>query len=113
MVCSYVLIAMPSVNIFGAPIGTLICNIVVVTINFYFLARRAKFFLPIRKICVAPAIVAAISVGLGCVVYLGLSRSPLSLAVSTLISISFVALIYFVMLFLFGIVKKEDLDLGK
>ncbi len=113
VICSYVLIAMPSVNIYGAPIGTLACNIVVVAFNFCFLAKRSEFVLPMRKTFVMPTFAAAFSVGIGCALYVVLSLTRLSLAVSTLASIVFVALVYSLMLLLLGIVKREDLDLGK
>lgn len=40
VVVTYVLVGNPAVNIYGAPIGTLCCYIVMVTVNFIFLGRK-------------------------------------------------------------------------
>lgn len=40
VVVTYVLVGIPSVNIYGAPLGTLCCYVVMLSVNLFFMARR-------------------------------------------------------------------------
>ena len=47
---TYVLVGNPAINIFGAPIGTICCYIVMVAVNFYFIGRKMDRPLRIGRI---------------------------------------------------------------
>lgn len=92
----YILVSQPSVNIFGAPLSTLMCNIVVVCLNILFLSENV---LRIRDM-IAPFIKISIS-ALTAVVAVALIRNILlnyfDGMIVTLILITLVALIYMVL----------------
>ena len=100
-------------NIYGAPIGTLACNVAVVICNFYFLTKKTHFVLPIKKTCVAPTVAAFVAVILGGALNLVLSRLVGAVSLLTIISIGCVALVYVALSCAFGIIKKEDFGFEK
>ncbi len=59
---AYVLIGNESVNILGAPISTLICDMIICFLNIYFLQRHSGLNLSVFKIFIKPALCAMASV---------------------------------------------------
>lgn len=57
---TYILVGNPAVNIYGAPIGTLCCYLVMLTTNLYFMARNMKRPMRIVRIIGRPGISVAI-----------------------------------------------------
>lgn len=107
---SYFLIGNPNIGIYGAPISTDICYIIVVLFNFYFCARYANFRPSVRKVFLKPlfasllcGVTAAGSYAL--LVYLfGASR------IFTLVAIGLAAIVYFAAVLLTGALEKADFD---
>ena len=63
LILSYALISMPSVNILGAPISTLVCDAVISAINIYYVKKSLSDKLSIIKIFSKPLLCTAVSVG--------------------------------------------------
>lgn len=110
IVASYLLIGNPDIGIYGAPISTDICYIVVVMMNFFFCAKYADFAPAVSKVFVKPLVASALC-GLGAVgVYALLDRLTSSHFITTAVAICAAALIYFVSILLLGALEKEDFD---
>lgn len=59
---AYVLIGNESVNILGAPISTLICDMIICFLNIYFLQRHSGLNLSVFKIFIKPALCGMIAI---------------------------------------------------
>lgn len=110
IVASYVLIGNPHIGIYGAPISTDICYIIVVACNFFFCARYADFRPSIRKVFLKP-FVAAVLCGVAAVAsnallvrLLGESR------LITIVAIAVAGVVYFAAILLLGALEKDDFD---
>lgn len=57
---TYILVGNPAVNIYGAPIGTLCCYLVMLTANLFFMARNMKRPMRIMRIIGRPGVSVAI-----------------------------------------------------
>jgi stage V sporulation protein B len=64
LACAYLLIGMPAVNIYGAPISTFMCDALVVGINLVLIARQTDVLGSIRKTLLYPLGAATVAVGL-------------------------------------------------
>lgn len=69
LVSSYILIGQESVGAMGAPIGSLLCNITVVTLDLYFMSAYSSCRVGVGKLFVRPLIASAASVGLAMWIY--------------------------------------------
>lgn len=107
---SFLLIGSPTVGIYGAPISTDICYIVVVVCNFYFCARYADFRPSVRKVFVKPLLSATLC-GIAAIGTYALATKLLGPSrLITLIAIAAAGVVYFAALLLFGALEKEDFD---
>ena len=57
---NYVLVGIPEINIVGAPVGTLVCYVVITVLNYFALRRCVKGDLPIFRNLIRPLIASAI-----------------------------------------------------
>ncbi len=65
IVSAYVLIGIPSVGMYGAAISTLLCNVVAVGMNLYFIDRNVGAKYNILKLAVSPTLASFLSIGSG------------------------------------------------
>lgn len=105
---SFLLVAMPGVNINGAPLGTMICYFLIAVINLILLDRLCgavpnllKIFLPTAAVSVAIGIAAKFSYNMLADV------TGEKLAVLAAVALS--AGLYAILIFALGIVKKADI----
>ena len=85
LVSAYALIGTPRINIYGAPIGSFLCDATIVGINLALIAKRTSVLSSLRDILARPLLVSAVSVGLPGMVYAillryGYAQIPLFLA---------------------------------
>lgn len=107
---SFLLIGNPSIGIYGAPLSTDICYIVVVICNFYFCARYADFCPSVRKVFVKPLLSAALC-GLAAIGSYALATSVIGQSrLVTIFAIAAAAVVYFAALLLLKALEKEDFD---
>ena len=110
VVASYLLIGNESVGIYGAPISTDICYVIVVLCNFYFCAKYANFRPSVVKVFLKPLISAALCGGAAIGVYtlatnmLGASR------INTIAAIAAAAVVYFAAILLMRALDREDFE---
>lgn len=93
----------------GAPIGTLICDAVICSINFYFIGKRLPSLKIISRVLLRPFLAAAISVVLSRVTYNAICLRFGESRVITLVSIALSAVLYLLLVLLLGAIDKEDL----
>ena len=104
----YYLIGRPSVGIYGAAVGTVLCYAIAALFNFIALRREFGYLPEFSRLfrIIFPAL-SAYALSLPLLRILPIPGSPFS----TLLLLSVAGLLYFPLCFLFGSVKKEDLAL--
>ncbi len=110
MVFGYVLMGLPRVGGFGVPLGTLLCYLVAVGVNFFFLARDIGRIPALGGIFFRPFLASALAVGAAVGAYLllgGEAGGNLALILAMLLSV----LVYAAAAFLTRAVTREDLAL--
>ncbi len=103
---SYFLIGREDVGIYGAPIGSLLCNITVAFVNFLFIADGCKLYLRTAKLMLPPLGAAFISIGGAYLLFVFLCEKmseKLLFLLCTLIAV----VVYFAILKLFGGIDEE------
>lgn len=108
LVSSYILIGIPAVGMYGAPIGTFLSYLTISAINFYFLAKYIKLILDVREIFVRP-LIASIACAAAAIGSYRLLESVISPKVATLGAIACAAAVYIIAVFVFRCVVKEDI----
>ena len=112
---NYTLIGIPSVNIHGAPIASLVCYTVSMVPNLYFVSKYAAGRIPWKSVVVKP-LMAALPMGAAVWAlwrfgftdrYLHLGRAKLLLAVLACVAVG--VIVYAVLAAAFGAIEKEDL----
>jgi len=110
IVASFVLIGNPKIGIYGAPISTDICYIIVVICNFYFCAKHAHFLPSIRRVFLRPLFAAALCGVTAVGSYALLSHFFGESRLFTIVAIAAAAVVYFVAILLTGALEKDDFD---
>jgi len=107
-ILNIILISNPNIEIMGAGISSIVCQLVAFLITFTILRRNIKLQFKVGRMVIAPIGAATI---MGIATYFinqGLN-SIISPNLSTIISIILGAIIYAVLILLFKILKKEDM----
>lgn len=107
LILTYVLIGNERISMFGAPISTLCCYIVIMCANLYFVVKYTGFVPSMRKIFIKPFFSSIVSVFLAATLYYFLRK--IATAPSLIISVVLCALLYFLVLFAIKGVEKEDI----
>ena len=108
IICNYILVGIPAINIQGAGTGTLICYIFVTTAAFYRLCKRTRVFPNFVVVFVKPIIAAFVSVMLSKILQRFLSCF-IPFKINVLITLCIIVILYFVLLLLFGGILKSDI----
>ncbi len=107
---SYLLIGNEKIGIYGAPVSTGICYIIVVLLNFYFCAKYADFRPSIRKTFLKPLIASLLCGGAALGTYSLLCRFISSNTVLTAASICVAGVVYIFAVLLLGALEKDDFE---
>ena len=109
LICTYTLTAIPSFNVKGAAIGTVLAYMIAAGLDIYWVIRLLKIKFDIKNLLIKPLITAAI---MGVVAKVGhivlLPRVGNSLA--TVIAIVLAMVVYLVVLILIGGITKEEIE---
>ncbi len=107
-VISFILVGIPSVNINGAPYGTLICYAVIVILNFLSVCKYTKMIPNMMSVFVKP-LLCAFCCGAAAWVTSGLISKLASDSISTVIAIAAGGIIYVVTLLLCKGISRDDI----
>lgn len=115
LISGYILIGIPSINIMGAPISTLLCNLAVLMTNYYYICRYANVcecVVPSERIldsAIRTAVSGAAAVGLSLLAYTVLNGVTHSVTLSTLAAILAAVAAYFFLIFAVSAVARDDI----
>lgn len=112
---TYFLLGTEGVGVYGAPLGSLACNITVVLLNFALILRYAinsEKAVSVSRCFLKPFASSVIAIGASYAVYVWLSSSlSVSQTVSFLAAVITAVPLYFLLVFLLGALSKEDIKL--
>lgn len=111
IVSAYFLIGIPKIGIMGAPISTLLCNLVSVGINFYYIDRETHFSASLAPVLVRPFFATLLSVGGALVLYGVLCRNTCPEEFAFILSLALCAIAYLFCSVAFGAFSEEDLGM--
>ena len=108
VISSAVLIGIPVINIYGAPIGTFLCYLTITVINFRFLSKYANITPAIVKVFIKPLISAVICAAAAGFSYI-LFEKFISAKIASVCAIAFAGIVYIIMLLLLKGVNREEI----
>ena len=107
-VLAYILIGIPQINIYGAPISTFFSTVVIVSMNLYFILRCSGKVGSIYKIFISPFISTFLSIAIGVAIYMIFTFFTDS-KVTILGVIAIVCLIYLVAIIKLKVINKDEI----
>lgn len=115
VVLNIMLIRIPTINIYGAAISSIVCQIVAFLINFFVLIRYIPIKLSFKKYILKPLVSGMIMGGAAIAVYSLLSSvmsgGYIHNLIATVISIGIAAVVYFALVLGLHILSKDDIIL--
>jgi len=106
---NYILIGNPQIGVYGAPIATLICYMVIMLLNFCFIIKYTEYKIHIFEIVLKPLFSGASGIGIALLAYNFIKDT--SAKSSIMISISLAVVLYFFFIFLVKGIKSEDVEM--
>lgn len=107
---AYFLIGNAEVGILGAPISTFFCDLIINAVNFYYISKAMPRTPSVSTVFLMPFLASFVAVVLARVVYNALIIRVGEGAVLTLACIAIAALLYLPLIFIFKVVKKEEIS---
>ena len=107
-VLAFILIGIPSINIYGAPISTFFSTVVIVAINLYFIVKNSGKVSSISNLFIKPFVATFISITIGMAVYMLLS-ALLDSKLTILCVIVIVALFYVMTIIKLKVIDKDEI----
>ena len=106
LVSNYLL--MGEIGIYGTPISTVLCYITAVSVNFYFIHRYVGKLPGVGSIFLRPVLASVASMA-GCVGVYELGQLLLPGRITTIFAIGVAVVLYFMFIFLFKAITKEEI----
>lgn len=110
VVATYILVTIPSLNIMGSPISSIISSFVISFMNFYFIKKHIGFSPNFIKLTVRP-LIASIACAISAAGVYALLNGVLGLSAALFTSVGAAAVVYVVMIFVIKALDKEELEL--
>ena len=107
-IISFILVGIPSININGAPYGTLVCYLVIVLLNFISVCKYTHFIPNLMSVFIKPLVCAGLC-GLTAGVGNWILSGHISENLTTIISIGAAGIIYVAALFIFKAISRDDI----
>ena len=114
-ISAYILIGIPAIGLWGAPISSFFCNAAIVLLNMHFVNKFCDE-IDFRSLFVFPTLLGLFAVGIAYGEYWFLCNYVGKNALSTLTSLATAALLYLVLGCVCGLISEEDivaLPMGK
>ncbi len=108
-IAAYLLIGIPTIGLWGAPISSFFCNAVIVVMNMHFVSKFCDC-IDIKSLFVYPTLLSILAVGIAYGEHLLLGYQFGQNLLTTLIPMATAALLYLVLGCLFGLISEEDLS---
>lgn len=107
---AYLLIGTEGVGAYGAPLSTLVCNVAITAINFYFINKCAERTLGIRELYIKPLFCSAVMIAVSFAGYLALERFFGSERIGFIFAALIGVISYIFFSLLLGAVEREDIE---
>lgn len=111
LLTSIILIGIPGINIYGAPIGTFLCYFVAISFNMYFVAKHCKVKPKIVSTFVKPLIAAVLCAATAFFAYRMATAAVGYGRLSTLLAIAAAVVVYVISIFLVRGIERTDVEL--
>ena len=108
IIVNYILVGIPSINVIGAPIGTLVCYVYIATANFICFIKYSGVMPNLAKLLVKP-LVASLMCGAAAYATFGMLAVRISYSLSTVIALLVAVVIYAVALIILRAIDREDI----
>ena len=106
---AYLLIGIPAIGLWGAPISSFFCNAVIVAMNMHFVSKFCDS-INIKSLFVYPTLLSVLTVGIAYAEHLLLCYRFGENVLTTLIPMATALLLYLVLGCLLGLITEEDLS---
>ncbi|MBR3686394.1 MAG: polysaccharide biosynthesis protein [Clostridia bacterium] len=110
IVLAYFLIGNSEIGILGAPISTFFCDLIINAVNFYCISRVMPSTPSVSTVFLMPFTASAVAVILARVAYNALVIKFGESALLTLACVAIAAILYLPLIFIFKVVKKEEIS---
>ena len=107
----YILVGNPSVNMYGIPIGTFICDFCISAINFSFLSKHSPLTIKFSDILIKPYLCGVVSCAVAFMLYDMVESFCDSHIIRTLGGIAVSAIIYVALLLITRTLNKKEIDI--
>lgn len=107
---AYVLIGVEEIGAYGAPLSTLVCNVAITAINFYFINKCARGVLGIRELYLRPLLCSAMMISVSFAGYLAIERFLESERIGFVFGAILGVISYIFFSLLIGAVERADIE---
>lgn len=104
---NYILVGIPSINIYGAPVASIVCYLVAMLINLVWIVRKLGLKFDVGRIILRPGLA---TVGMAAVVFVAMRVLDMTMRRNTLITVLAAVAVYIVLIFAFGALKRSDME---
>lgn len=105
VIITYSLVSMPSINVYGAAIGSIVGYMIASVLNFRLLKRTLKISINYYDILIKPAFAAILMIMAVVFTYMYVYNITVSNGVSCLVSVAAGGILYSILIFVFGVFK--------
>ena len=110
LIVEYLLIRQRNINIYGAPISTLACDLTVISMNFYYVIKYSPALKNLMRDCIGIAWSALLSMGATVIIWYTAGMESFDSSV-VLIAVLIASVLYFGSAWLFGIIDSTMLNM--
>ena len=111
IVAEFILIGIPDINIYGAPISTFLCDLVITVINLFFISKQLKGnsfegYMFLKTMCTA-----LLSIGVSLLVYIPMSIKTGNIKLSFIVALPITVIAYVIISFMIKAISLDDLEM--
>ena len=107
---AYILIGIDEIGAYGAPLSTLLCNVAITAINFYFISKCTDGSMGIKGLYLRPTLCSAMMISVSFAGYLATERFFGSERIGFLFGAALGVIFYVFFALLVGAVEQEDIE---
>ena len=108
LIFAFLLIGIPQINIYGAPISTFVSSVVIVAFNLYFIVKRSGKIDKVYNLFGKPFLATFLAVGIGMVLYLFL-QERINSRLLILPIIVVIAMLYGILILKLGAINEDEI----